>query len=111
MAGMSLIGADAMADGFGELTDAFSSESDGYRMGTPVPYSIHQELGTARQSGTPHLRPGMDATKAKMGQLAMQAGDLDEFLKLTALQWEAETKSRAPTDTGNLKSSYQTDPL
>ena len=40
MAGMSLIGADEMADGFGELTDTFSNESDGYRMATTVEYAV-----------------------------------------------------------------------
>ena len=111
MAGMSLIGADAMADGFGELTDTFSGESAGYSVRTNVEYAPDQEFGTARQSGTPHFRPGMDATKAKMGQLALQANDLDEWLRLVALQWERETKLRAPVLTGNLKAGWTAEEL
>ena len=100
-----------MADGFGELTDAFSSESDGYRMATTVEYAPYQEFGTAYQSGTTHFRPGADATKAKMGQLALQADDLDDWLRLVASQWSAETKSRAPVDTGNLRRSWSVEEL
>ena len=100
-----------MADGFGELADAFSSESDGYRMATTVPYAPPQEFGTAYQSGTPHFRPGMDATKAKMGQLALQADDLDDWQRLVAYQWSAETKSRAPVLTGRLRDSYSVEEL
>ena len=111
MAGMSLIGAAALVDGFDDMIDTFSGSSDGYLMGTNVPYAVHQELGTARQEGTAHVRPAMDATYAQMGRLALQADNLDEWLKLTALQWLRETQSRAPVDTGHLKGSYQVDPL
>lgn len=111
MAGMSLLGASAFLSGLEDMADTFSSDSDGYRVSTNVEYAAAQEFSTARMAGTPHFRPGADATKAKMARIATQASDLDEFLKLTALQWEAETKSRAPVDTGNLKASYTTDPL
>lgn len=111
MAGMSLAGAGALIDGFDEMVETLGGSSSGYVMGTNVPYSVHQELGTSSQPGTPHVRPGMDATYAKMGRLALQADDVDEWLRLTALQWLRETKVRAPTDTGNLKSSYQVDEL
>jgi hypothetical protein len=40
MAGMSLIGAGAMLDGFGEMADTFSGSSNGYRMGTNVEYAV-----------------------------------------------------------------------
>ena len=111
MAGMNLLGAAAVVGGIDEMIDMFSGGSDGYRVATNVEYAAHQEFGTARQDGTAHFRPGMDATKAKMAQLATQASDLDEFLKLTALQWESETSSRAPVDTGNLKASWTAEPL
>ena len=71
----------------------------------------YQEFGTAHQSGTAHFRPGADATKAKMGQLALQANDLDDWLRLVASQWSAETKSRAPVLTGNLRDSYSVEEL
>lgn len=111
MAGMSLIGASAFLGGLDEMTEAFTSSSDGYRMATNVEYAPYQEFSTAYQSGTPHFRPGADATRAKMAQLATQAADLDEFLRLTALQWQRETASRAPVEYGTLKASYQVDPL
>jgi len=71
----------------------------------------YQEFGTAYQSGTPHFRPGADATEAKMAQLATQADDLDEWVRLVAFQWERETKSRAPVLTGTLRSSWAAEPL
>ena len=111
MAGMSLIGAGAMLDGFGEMADTFSGSSNGYRMATTVSYAPFQEFGTAYQSGTPHFRPGADATEAKMAQLATQADDLDEWVRLVAFQWERETKSRAPVLTGTLRSSWAAEPL
>ena len=111
MAGMDLIGTAALLDGFDDMVDTFSGDSDGYRIGTPLEYGPPQEFGTAYQNGTPHFRPGMDATRAKLGQIALQASDLDEFLKLAALQWQSETQSRAPVEYGTLQASYQVDEL
>lgn len=111
MAGMELVGAAAFMDGLGDMVDTFTPETDGYRLGNPVEYTAHQELGTVHQPGTPHFRPGMDATQAKMGQLWQQSEDVDEFLRLTALQWERETKSRAPVDSGTLRAGWETEPL
>ena len=108
---MSLVGAGAFLDGLDDMKDTFSGDSDGYRVSTNVEYAIHQEMGTSSQPGTPHFRPGMDDAKAKMGQLALQADSMDEWLRLTALQWEASAKSYAPVDTGNLRGSYSTEPL
>ena len=111
MAGMKLLGTSAFLSGLDDMVDTFSSGGDGYRVSTNTEYAAYQEFGTSRIGGTPHFRPGMDAAKAKMAQLATQASDLDEFLKLTAHQWEREAKSRAPVDTGTLKASYATDSL
>ena len=106
MAGMSLLGTAAFLEGVDDMVDMFSASSDGYRVATNVEYAPHQEFSTAYQSGTPHFRPGLDATRAKLGQLALQASNLDEFLRLTAMTWQREVQTRAPVDTGNLRSSY-----
>lgn len=111
MVGMSLIGAGAMLDGFGELAETFSGSSNGYRVATNVEYAPFQEFGTASQSGTPHFRPGADATEAKMAQLATQADDLDEWVRLVAFQWEREVKTRSPVDTGTLRNSWAAESL
>lgn len=111
MAGMSLLGAGAFLDGLDDMRDTFSGDSDGYRMGTAVEYADDQEFGTSAQPGTPHLRPGMDATKAQLPRISGKASGIDEWMRLVALRWEAETKSRAPVDTGNLRSSYTTEEL
>jgi len=111
MAGMSLLGAGAFLSGIDEMVETFDSDSGGYRLATNVQYADTQEFGSAFQDGTPHLRPGADATRAQMAQIATVAEDLDEFLKMTALRWESETKSRAPVDTGNLRASWSVSEL
>lgn len=110
MAGMQLLGAATFLDALDDLKDTYSG-GDGYVMGTNAPYAPPQEFGTYAQSGTPHLRPSIDATKREMGRLAAQADDLDQFLRLTALNLEAETKERAPVLTGHLRASYETQEL
>lgn len=107
---MNVLGVAALLDAFEDMADAYSS-GDGYVMGTNVEYGPKQEFGYHGGAYTPHMRPGIDATKAEMGRLAMQADDMDEFLKLTSLLLEGEVKSRAPVDTGNLRSSYTTQKL
>lgn len=103
---MDLLGTAAFLDGVDDMVETFTSDSEGYRLGTNVEYALAQEFGASTHPGTPHFRPGMDATQAKMAQLAVQASNLDEFLKLTAYQWQSEVQSRSPVDTGNLRASY-----
>lgn len=111
MAGMELIGAGAFLDGLDDMRDTFTQDSDGYRLGTAVEYADEQEFGSSAQPGTPHLRPGMDATRAQLGRIWSQSSGIDEWMRLVALRWEAETKSRAPVDTGNLRNSYSVEEL
>jgi hypothetical protein len=81
----------------------------GYRVFSNVEYAVYQEYGTRYQSGTPHVRPGADKTRAQLGRLAVSADSLDEFLRKAALTLEGEIKQAAPVDTGTLRSSYQTE--
>lgn len=109
---MELIGAAAFSSAIEDMIDYHTPETDGYLVGNSVEYTAHQEFGTVHQDGTPHFRPGMDATRAQLAQIAARASGIDEFMKLAALQWEAEAKSRAPVgETGNLRAGWETQPL
>lgn len=109
--GMRLTGAAAFLDALDDLKDTYTADGDGYVVGTNVPYSIHQEFGTYKMAAQPHVRPGIDATRAQMAEFATRADDLDEFLSLTAHHLEGEIKTRAPVDTGHLRASYRTEKL
>lgn len=39
-----------------------------------VVYAPHQEFGTSRQTGTPHVRPGIEAVRPKIGAIVAEAG-------------------------------------
>jgi hypothetical protein len=88
-----------------ETQDDWSGDS-GYRVFSNVEYAIYQEYGTRYQSGTPHVRPGADAAKARLGQFAAQADGLEDFLRRSALFMQSEIKREAPVDTGKLRASY-----
>lgn len=107
---MELVGAAAFLDALEDMKDAYSG-GNGWVVGTNVPYSLPQEFGTYKMEGTPHVRPGIDRTRAEMGRLAVKADDMDEFLKLTAFHLEGEIKELAPHDTGHLEGSYEAEPL
>jgi hypothetical protein len=103
MAGITVTGVDSFVSAIEEATN----QSEGaYRVSSNVNYSVFQEYGTRFQSGTPHVRPGVDATTQQMARIAVSANSLDDFLSRTADVLEGEIKSRAPVDTGNLRSSY-----
>lgn len=106
MAGMQLLGAAAFLDGLDDMKDAFAAGDGGYRVGTPVRYAPHQEFGTAYQDGTPHFRPGFDATMGHLPRLEAQASSIKGWMRLVALRWQAEAQSRAPVDSGTLRASY-----
>lgn len=59
----------------GQLRDSYrtkvTTEGDaavGY-VGTNLDYAIHQEYGTVHQSGTPHLRPALEANQKEFPEL------------------------------------------
>jgi hypothetical protein len=81
----------------------------GYRVFSNVEYAYFQEYGTRYQSGTPHVRPGADKTRAQLGRIAVSADSLDEFLRKAALTLEGEIKKLAPVLTGSLRASYTTE--
>lgn len=80
-----------------------------YVVGTNVEYAIHQEFGTVNQSGQPHLRPAVRATRSRIGSLAQRADSGDDLIRLIALDIERGAKRRAPVDTGNLRASYRSE--
>lgn len=60
----------------GRLRDSYEvriDRSDGGNVtghvGSDVPYSLHQEYGTRHQSGTPHVRPALEANRSKLVEL------------------------------------------
>jgi len=81
----------------------------GYRVFSNVKYAYFQEYGTRYQSGTSHVRPGADKTRAQLGRIAVSVDSLDEFLRKAALTLEGEIKKLAPVLTGNLRASYTTE--
>lgn len=102
---MRLFGAGALID---EMTErvAMMRAGDGYAVGSHLDYSLDQEYGNSHQAGTPHMRPGIDATRQHMARLALQADNLDEYLQLVSLRLVNEVQTRAPVDTGALRASY-----
>lgn len=111
MTGMNLTGVAQFVDALDDLKDTYTASSDGWVVGTNVEYGLYQEFGTYSQPGTPHVRPGVDATRSGLPRIAAQASDLDAFMRLAALQLEEEIKRRAPVDTGNLRASYKAEEL
>jgi hypothetical protein len=79
---------------------------DGYRVFSNVEYAFFQEYGTRYQPGKPHVRPGADQTRARLGQIALQSDGIDEFLRKSALFMRDSIKREAPVDTGTLRASY-----
>lgn len=106
MAGMSLTGAGGLFATIDGLTDAVNIGKDGYVVGTNVEYALYNEYGTYKMAAQPHVRPAIDATRRKMGRIAVEANDLDDYLLRVALLLEGEIKHRAPVDTGRLRASY-----
>ncbi|MDL5361354.1 hypothetical protein [Halalkalicoccus sp. NIPERK01] len=111
MAGMQLLGTAAFLDGLEDMIDYHTPDTDGYRIGNTVDYVDDQEFGAKNQPGTPHFRPGMDATRAQLAQIAVQASGIDEFMRLSALRWHKETTERAPVDLGTLKAGWTIEEL
>ncbi len=68
----------------GHLRDSYDYRVEGSgnrvvaHVGTNVDYAIHQEFGTVYQSGTPHVRPAIEANR---GELVRMMGEdvLTEF--------------------------------
>lgn len=110
MFNFNVVGVAALLSAMENLEDAYNP-SDDWVVGTNVPYSPHQEFGTYKMSAQPHMRPGIDATRAEMGRLAIEAEDIDEFIRLTAFHLEGEVKERSPVDTGHLRASYRAEPF
>ncbi len=103
---MSLTGVGSLVGAFDEMADLYTPSGEGWVVGTNVPYSVHQEYGTYKMSGTPHVRPGVDATRRQMASLAVRATSMDDFLRLTAFKLTNEIQERAPVESGNLQGSY-----
>lgn len=76
-----------------------------YVVGTDVKYAIHVEYGTSKMAAQPYLRPAAERTNRQLDQIAAQADDVEEFVRLAALEVEAISKEVVPVDTGNLQSS------
>jgi hypothetical protein len=88
-----------------ETADDWRGEG-GYRVSSSVEYAFFQEYGTRYQSGKPHVRPGADQTRARLGQIALQSDGVDEFLRKSALFMQRSIRREAPVDTGKLRDSY-----
>lgn len=131
---IELEGAEVFEDAAEKLIDDVDITDRTRAVGTNVPYAPAQEYGTAphiitgdplafpgengetvfatrvEHPGTdpqPHVRPGARATKRQLGQIAMDADSLEEFLDEAAFAMKAEIQRRAPVDTSNLKRSYE----
>lgn len=104
---MSISGVTGVIEATQGIQNAVSmAGKNGYRVGTEVDYSIHQEYGTSRHPAQPHMRPAIDDTRRQLGRIAANADDLDDYLFKAAVYLEGETKRRAPVDTGRLRASY-----
>lgn len=59
----------------GHLRDSYDYFVDGSgnsvtaHVGTNVEYAIHQEYGTQYQSGTPHVRPAIEANRSQLVEM------------------------------------------
>ena len=107
---LDLDGFDSINQGLEDVEEDWTGPSD-YKVSSDVEYAFYQEFGTRYQSGTPHVRPGVDATKAKVARVAASASDIDEFMRKAANLTQREIQSRAPVNTGRLRSSYTVSPI
>lgn len=105
MPGMSLTGAAAFTSGVDAVVDSWGNGGT-WVVGTPTEYAIHQEFGTAYQSGTPHVRPAARAANQRLDKLAEVANSMDSLLMAIAFYLEGVIKRLAPVDTGQLRASY-----
>lgn len=65
----------------GHLRSSYSTRVEGSvaHVGTNVPYALPQEYGTRYQSGTPHVRPAIEAERGEM--FGIMAGSIKDALK------------------------------
>ena len=78
-----------------------------YVVGTNVEYAVHVEFGTSRMAAQPYLRPAAERTNRQLDQIAAQTDDVEEFVRLAAIEVETIAKEVVPVDTGNLQASIR----
>lgn len=101
---MSLIGAASAIDTIEEAADQMEGEVV-YVVGTPVEYSVHQEVGTSFHAPQPFMRPAVNNARARLQAEIQKNDDLDEALNSLATAVRDGAKRRAPVDTGHLRDS------
>lgn len=103
-------GAERVASQFDAMAIEIESEVV-YAVGTPLEYSIWQEIGTTFHPPQPYMRPSVEEVRAKqMKYLASNAG-FDEAIEDMAKDVRDKAKDRAPVDTGALKRSIEMERL
>lgn len=60
-----------LRDSYGYVVDGSGTKVTAH-VGTNVDYAVHQEYGTVYQSGTPHVRPALEANR---GDLVRMMGE------------------------------------
>lgn len=101
---MKLVGAAAAINGIEEAADQMEGEVV-YVVGTPLEYSVYQEVGTAFHAPQPYMRPAVNDARTRLQAEVRKSDDLDEALDNLATAVRDGAKRRAPVETGTLRDS------
>lgn len=100
--GFKAIGASIIAD---QLQENDMEGEVVYAVGTPVEYSIYQEVGTSRHAAQPYMRPAVNHANRRKQAVLKKHDDLDDAIEELARMVRDRSKDLAPVDTGTLRDS------
>lgn len=108
--GMSVVGVRSAVDALESLKSGFTEET-AWIVGVGAEYGAYVELGTSNMEAQPYLFPAAkQVMRTEFAQLEQEAGDVNDLVRLLALEIEGQAKRKSPVDTGNLRSSIEAFP-
>lgn len=88
-------GLRALQDAFNNLPSELGAENAGvWAVGSPIEYGPMLENGTSRMPAYPWLQPAVDETVRNGPSLVTQAGTVEDLLRMTAVDIEANARQR-----------------
>lgn len=103
--GVSLVGGGQIVEEFEAV--ATGDTAPDYIVGTGVEYAAYVEFGTSKMQAQPYLEPAVRTVMRNLGRYEEEADDIEELIKILALEIEREAKQGCPVDTGTLRSSIK----
>jgi hypothetical protein len=108
---MQVQGATAAVRTVRNVRDQYGREV-AYVVGVGARYGAYVEFGTSKMKPQPYLMPATRyVLRSELPSIANEANSIEDIVRMTALEIEAQAKERAPVDTGKLKNSIEAAPL